>query len=116
MQGASNKFKPNRDLVKKTTEEEMDSSGDEFINQTVNHLGTVKYVKSISSTPRTVAMRMNNVDVRVEPDSGADVNVMDQHQFKALSNRPKKITVEASRMKLRTLQNKLPVKGDFTQY
>ena len=92
----------------------MDSSDDEFISQAVNHLGTVKHVKSISSTPRTVAMRMNDVDVRVEPDGGADVNVMDEHQFKALSNRSaKKIPLEASRMKLRTLQNELPVKGEF---
>ena len=114
MQGASYKFKPNSDLVKKTTEEEMDSSDDEFISQTVNHLSTVKHMKSISSTPRTVAMRMNDVDVRVEPDSGPDVNVMDEHQFKALSSRSaKKITLEASRMKLRMLQNELPEKGEF---
>ena len=90
----------------------MDSSDDEFISRAVNHLGTVKHVKSISSTPRTVAMRINDVDVRVEPDGGADVN--DEHQFKALSNRSaKKIPLEASRMKLRTLQNELPVKGEF---
>ena len=42
------------------------------------------------------------------------MNVMDEHQFKALSNRSaKKIPLEASRMKLRTLQNELPVKGEF---
>ena len=44
MPGASNKVKPNTDLVKKTTEEEMDSSDDEFISQAVDHLGTMKHV------------------------------------------------------------------------
>ena len=57
---------------------------------------------------------MNDVDVRVEPGSGTDVNIMEEHQFKALSNRSaKKIPLEASRLKLRTLQNELSVKGEF---
>lgn len=57
-------------------------------------------------------MKIEDVDVRIEPDSGAEVNVMDEHQFKALQNRSsRKLTLEPSRTKLNTLQSKLMVKG-----
>ena len=91
--GASSKFKPQRDLVKKTTEEEMDtsfSSDDKFMSQAVNHLSQVKNVKSFSNMVKTVALRMNEVDERVKPDSGADDNLMDEHQYKALLKRSEK--------------------------
>jgi len=54
------------------------------------------------------------VDVRAEPDSGADVNLMDEHQFKAFAKRSKtKPTLKPSSVKLATLQHKLEVKGEF---
>ena len=56
-----------------------------------------------------VSVKIEDVDVRAEPDSGAEVNVMDEHQFKAL-----KLTLQPSRVKLSTLQSELPVKGEFT--
>ena len=60
-------------------------------------------------------MRIENFDVRAEPDSGAEVNVMDEHQFKALTNRSNlKSTLQLSRVKLIILQSGLPVKGEFT--
>lgn len=60
-------------------------------------------------------MKIEDVEVRAEPDSRAEVNVMDEHQFKALANRSNvKLTLQPSRVKLSTLQNELPVKGEFT--
>ena len=47
--------------------------------------------------------------------AGAEVNVMDEHQFKALKNRTReRITLAPSRTKLYILQGELPVKGEFT--
>ena len=64
---------------------------------------------------RTVSVKIEDVDVRVESDSGAEVNVIDEHQFKALTNRTSvKPTQQPSRIKLSTLQSELPVKGEFT--
>ena len=55
---------------------------------------------------------MYKVDVRVEPDSGVDVYLMDEH--KALLNRSeKKPVIEVSKIKLSTPQNELPVKDEF---
>ena len=64
---------------------------------------------------RTVSVKIEDVDVRVESDSGAEVNVIDEHQFKALTNRTSvKPTLQRSRIKLSTLQSELPMKGEFT--
>ena len=51
----------------------------------------------------------------MELDSGADVNLMDEHQFKALIHRSnQQHTLEISQTQLNTLQSKLSVKGEFT--
>ena len=108
--------KQKRDYVKKTTEEEIDSSSsdDDFISHAVHHMSQIKKVKISSGMSKTVALKMNEIDVRVEPDSGADVNLMDEYQFKALLHRSEmKPALQSSQMKLSTLQNKLPVKGEF---
>ena len=106
-----------RDLVKKTTEYDTESSfssDDEFISHAINHLNKVKKVKRFSNVSKTVALSMNEVNVRVEPDSRADVNLMDEHQYKALLKRSEeKPILEASQIKLSTLQNELPLKGEF---
>ena len=57
-----------------------------------------------------MSVKIEDVDVRAEPDSRAEVNVMDEHQFEALTNRSSvKLTLQPS-----TLQSELPVKGEFT--
>ena len=103
--------------VKRTTEEDSDnstSSDDEFFCQAVRHLKQVKKIKT-DGEDRTVSVKIEDVDVRAEPDSGAEVNVMDEHRFKALTNRSNvKLTLLPSRVKLSTLQSELPVKGEFT--
>jgi len=71
--------------VKRTTEgEDADnsaSSDDEFFCQALRHLKQVKKIKT-DGEDRTVSVKKEDVDVRTEPDSGAEVNVMDEHQFK----------------------------------
>lgn len=63
---------------------------------------------------RTLTVRLGDVDVQVEPDTGADVNLMDEHQYKALVHRTKNnVTLTPSKIKLNTLQHKLEVKGEF---
>lgn len=76
--------------IRKNTEEEehadnSTSSDDEFC-QAVRHLKQVKKIKA-AGEDRTVSVKIEDVDVRVEPDSRAEVNVLDGHQFKALTNR-----------------------------
>ena len=66
---------------------------------------------------RTVSVKIEDVDVRTKPDSRAEVNVMDEHQFEALTNQTSvNLTLQPSKVKLSTctLQSELPVKGEFT--
>ena len=57
---------------------------------------------------------VNDLHIRAEPDTGADVNVMDEHQYRALLHRSKyNMNLQRSQTKLRTLQNDLPIKGEF---
>ena len=68
----------------------------------------------MSTTSRCVKVKLNDVDVQMEVDSGADVNIMDEHQFKALVHRSSvKPVLQPSNVKLYTLQHKLDVKGEF---
>ena len=62
----------------------------------MRHLKQIKMVQSDNHT-RTVTIKIEDIDVKVEPDSGAEVNVMDEHQFKVLENRCQlKPTLESS--------------------
>ena len=50
----------------------------------------------------------------MEPDSGADVNVMDERQYRALKHKTyDDIMLKASSTKISTLQNDLKVSGEF---
>ena len=104
--------------IKKTTEDaESTSSDDDFFGQAVEHLKQAKKIRVMGKNGddyRTVMVRLNDVDVLMEADSGADVNIMDEHQFKAFSHRTHDKPILAnSNVKLRTLQHKLEVKGEF---
>ena len=107
-----------RRRIKKTTEAgESTSSDDEFFGQAAEHLSQAKKVKQIggvSTTCRCVKVKLNDVDVQMEADSGADVNIMDEHQFKTLVHRSSvKPALQPSNVKLYTLQHNLDVKGQF---
>ncbi|CAC5387198.1 unnamed protein product [Mytilus coruscus] len=118
----------NRRNVKKTTEDtnETDSNTDKsdyeedenYFGETTKHIMKIHKVKTIYGTTdikkKTVTVRIDDVDVKVEPDSGADMNVMDENQFLKFQKRTYGNPVlERSTVKLRTLQNSLPIKGEF---
>ena len=104
--------------IKKTTEAgESTSSDDEFFGQAAEHLSQAKKVKQIGgvgTTSRCVKVKLNDVDVQMKVDSGVDVNIMDEHQFKAFVHRSSdKRVLQPSNVKLYTMQHKLDVKGEF---
>ena len=105
-----------RRQIKRTTEGTADSftsSDEEFFCQAVRHLKQVKKIQ-FGDKAKTLKVRIEDVDVDIEPDSGAEVNVMDEHQFKELKNRTSQdLTLAPSRTKLNTLQSELSVKREF---
>ena len=57
---------------------------------------------------------INDVIVHMEPDNGADVNVMDEYLYKALKRKSyENLALHDSRTRLSTLQNQLHVSGEF---
>ena len=76
----------------------------------------IKMIKKKYGLEKTVPLMVNDINIRAEPDSGADVNVMDEHQYRALLHRSDcKMDLRKSSTRLRTLQNDLhvPIKGEF---
>ena len=108
----------NNRRIKKTTEDVESTSSDAgFFGQAVEHLKQAKKIIVIGKNGdnyRTVMVRLNDVDVLMEADSGADINIMDEHQSEVFSHRTHDEPILAnSYVKLRTLQHKLEVKGEF---
>ncbi|CAC5421054.1 unnamed protein product [Mytilus coruscus] len=113
--------------VKKTTEEAYKTFSNtdisdyeedrDYFEQTIKHIRKIRRVKTIQGIrdiEKTVTVRIDDVDVKVEPDSGADVNVMDENQFLTFQKKTYGNPVlEKSKIKLSTLQNSLPIKGEF---
>ena len=75
--------------VKKASGYESDSqksSDEDFITQSIAHM-TIKKDQKRYSLEKTVPLMINDISIRADPDSGADVNVMDEYQFRALKFR-----------------------------
>lgn len=47
----------------------------------------IKSVKKRYGLEKTIPLMVNDLHIRAEPDTGADVNVMDEHQYRALLHR-----------------------------
>ncbi|XP_053380205.1 uncharacterized protein LOC128548778 [Mercenaria mercenaria] len=96
----------------------LEQENDTFIGDSIRHLQELQLssaqINRVSDFEKTVPIVVNDVYVFVEPDSGADVNVMDEFQFKTFQ---KKLSVPISLVnsmtKLNTLQNRLNVIGEF---
>ena len=100
--------------VKSTKEAEYErsetSSDDDFFAKQVVVVLKVRNKQE----EKTLNVKINEVQVRMEPDSGAEVNLMDEHQFKSLKKRTsEKIELQPSKVKLKTIQGKLTTKGEF---
>ena len=66
----------------------------------MNHMSKMQKGKNVSSMSKTVALKVNEIDVTVEPDSSADANLMDEYQSRALLHRSDiKCELQPSKMK-----------------
>ncbi|CAC5361325.1 unnamed protein product [Mytilus coruscus] len=125
-QNRAGNFRQRGRSVKKTTEDKIETESntdisdydededEDYFGGTIKHIMKIRKVKTIQGIrdfEKTVTVRIDDVDVKVEPDSGADVNVMDENQFVKFQNKTYGNPVlEKSKIKLNTLQNSLPIK------
>lgn len=111
------RYQGGRQQVNKIQGDSSDS--DEFFSNSTHHLREVKKLSSKTDNEKNVRMKLNDVYMHMEADSGADVNVMDEKQFLKYMqlqeeiNKDNSVILRQSNVKLRTLQNELKVKGQF---
>lgn len=54
-------------------------------------------------------IRINGAKIDVEPDAGADTNIMDEYHFKKLLRATENLELHDTQIKLKTLTENLPV-------
>ena len=102
-----------KEKVKKTIEADTDTSSEsdcKCFQHTARHvLNWAKKVRS-GRTQDTVLITIGDLDVHIEPNSRASVNVVDEYQFRALKYRSKEIReLDPGKDTLKTLQSHLGV-------
>ena len=80
-------------------------------NDLVNHL---KIHRTGDQTTLSCWIYINGHKTLVVPGTGAESNITDEIQFQALKNKSPELQVYHSKLKLNTLKEKLPVKGEST--
>ena len=100
-----------KDIKRATNKSETDNSGSDedpdlcLIDESVRHLtvGKIK-INKISDYEKTVPIVINDVIVHMEPDSGVDVNVLDEYHYNVLKRKSyENIALQNSSTKLSTL-------------
>ena len=56
----------------------------------------------------------NGIETTVEPDTGADTNIMDEYQFRNLQTQRPEIALQESKIKLKALNHDLSIMGECT--
>ena len=65
-----------------------------------------------STQDQSCTVHINGIATTIEPDTGADTNIMDEGQFRNLQRKAPEIEFRRSRVKLKALIQDLPVKGE----
>ena len=85
-----------------------DTSSDDCF---IHHL---KIHKASQSIQKTCTILINGIETTVEPDTGADTNIMDEYQFRKLQTERPEMALEESKIKLKALTHDLPIMGECT--
>ena len=94
----------------------MDENDDDYLEKAVKHMLRIQRVKKISEADwgKTVPVNIGDIPALVEIDSGADANIMDEAQHRALLKRGGKTTpLEKTGEGIRGLQATLEPVGEF---
>ena len=78
-----------RRTIKRTAETELDSSDSsdvDFSSKSVAHMRIKMFTKRYV-LEKTIQLMLNDVQIRAGLDTGADLNVMDEYQYRSLQHR-----------------------------
>lgn len=86
-----------------------DTSSDQcFIHHLKIHKATSQGIQN------TCTIFINGIETTVEPDTGADTNIMDEYQFQKLQTERPNMALQESTVKLKALNHDLPIMGECT--
>lgn len=66
--------------------ESSGESEDVFLQQAANHVQHQAKCERSSNKTNTIRLRIEDIDAEVEPDIGANFNIMDKYQFPAIKH------------------------------
>ena len=95
-----------------STNESDDSSTNSDDECYMQRLKTHHTSEKKTSQGKTCTVKINGNDTQVEPDTGSDTNIMDEHQFKKLQEKAPNVALKRSDIKLKALKEDLPVMGE----
>ena len=90
---------------------ESEDSLDEDIARIVQHMNIHRTAQK-NTKKNKCEIWINGTKTEVEPDTGADANVMDENQFNELLRATPEIRLQNTKIKLKTLTEDLPVIGE----
>ena len=86
-----------------------DTSRDEcFVHHLKIHKATSQGIQ------KTCTILINGIETIVEPETGADTNIMDEYQFRKLQTAIPEMALQESTIKLKALNHDLPIMGECT--
>ena len=109
-----NKGRQIRHVEKNYPNNESSGSGsetDEDIGRILQHLNVHRTTQPQSTTNKCKVW-INGCQIEVEPDTGADANIMDERQFDRLLRATPDLELCKTKIKLKTLKADLPVVGE----
>ena len=74
----------------------------------------LKLHKASQSIQKTCTIFINGIETTVEPDTGADTNIMDEYQFQKLQTQRLEMALQESKIKLKALNHYFPIMGECT--
>ena len=92
---------------------ETESESEEDINRILKHVNIHKTANVPSKSLNKFKVWIHGIETIAEPDTGADINVLDE-EFKASQHARPEVRVRKTTLKLKPLTEDLPIIGEFT--
>ena len=92
--------------------EEIDRKSIRATHRAMNVSSTTS--RSTNQRAKACTILINGIETIVEPDTGADTNIMDEYQFRKLQTEILEMALQESTIKLKALNHDLPIMGECT--
>ena len=107
-------FTTQRQQIRQVLRNNNDSDSESSLSSDECFLDHLSIKKASQGIQKTCAIFINGLETIIEPDTGADTNIMDEKQFHNLQTHRPEIKLHKSNVKLKALTHDLKIKGECT--